>query len=72
MDIQKILGSNIRKHRLAANLSQEELAARMNMDQGYISRLEAGHKNPTVLTIQQIALALDTDIQKLFASQQAD
>ena len=67
MDIQKILGLNIRKHRVAANLSQEELAARMNMDQGYISKLEAGQKNPTVSTVQQIALAMNTPIEKLFS-----
>lgn len=45
---------------MAANLSQEDLAARMDVDQAYISRLEAGEKNPTILTVWHAAQALNT------------
>ena len=51
MDVQKLVGSNIQKLRLAAKISQEELAARMEVDQAYVSRLEAGEKNPTVAIV---------------------
>ena len=66
MDVQKLIGSNVRKCRLAAKVSQEELAARMDVDQAYVSRLEAGQKNPTATTIQQVAEALDVEPKALF------
>lgn len=68
MDIQKLVGSNIRKQRQAAKISQEELAARMDVDQAYVSRLEAGEKNPTVATLQAAANGLDIDVQLFFAN----
>lgn len=69
MDIQKIVGTNIRKYRLEFNISQEELAARMNVDQGYVSKLEAGQKNPTISTIAEAANALNIDPMSLFETQ---
>lgn len=68
MDVQKLIGTNIRKRRIAANISQEEMAARVDVDQAYISRLEAGQKNPTVSTLQQVAAALDVEVKDLFDS----
>lgn len=67
MDVQKLVGLNIRKQRQAAKISQEELAARMDVDQAYVSRLEAGEKNPTTSTLQAAANALDVEVQVFFA-----
>ena len=61
MDIQKLIGTNIRNLRTVASISQEELAARMNVDQAYVSRLEAGQLNPTITTLEQIAAALEVE-----------
>lgn len=58
MDIRRIVGRNIRTYRLRAGISQEELAGRMGVEQGYVSRLEAGSRNPTVSTIAEAANAL--------------
>lgn len=44
------------------------MAARVDVDQAYISRLEAGQKNPTVSTLQQVAAALDVEVKDLFDS----
>lgn len=66
MDIQKVVGTNVQRLRRDSGISQEELAARMDVDQAYVSRLEAGEKNPTLATLQAIALALDTNVQNLF------
>ncbi len=60
MDIRHVLGNNIKALRKATNMSQEELAARMDVDQAYISRLEAGELNPTLMTIWDAAQALST------------
>lgn len=53
-----MVGRNIKATRIAAGMSQEELAARMAVDQGYISSLGAGRRNPTVLTIWHACAAL--------------
>lgn len=58
MDIRQIVGKNVRHYRLAARLSQEELAARMQFEQGYVSGLEAGRRNPTIVTLSLTAEAL--------------
>lgn len=53
-----MVGRNIRAVRIAAGISQEELAARMAVDQGYVSSLEAGKRNPTILTVWHASVAL--------------
>ena len=51
--------------RVAAKISQEELAARIGVDQAYVSRLEADEMNATITTLEQVALALSTDLKNL-------
>lgn len=63
MDVRQIVGHNVRNYRLAAKLSQTEVAQRigsrsLGVSQGYVSELEAGRRNPTISTLQQIAHAL--------------
>lgn len=66
MDIRQTVGKNIKALRKAAGMSQEEFAARVDVDQAYISRLEAGEKNPTILTLWHAAQALKCQTQELF------
>ena len=68
MDIRRLVGENVRRLRVAAGLSQEELAARMGVEQGYLSRLEAGQRNPTIVTIWHASLALKVPPSAFFAS----
>jgi transcriptional regulator with XRE-family HTH domain len=67
MDIRRVVGSNVRQCRVAAGLSQEELAVAMGVEQGYVSRLEAGSRNPTIVTIWHAAKALGVEPVALFA-----
>lgn len=67
MDVRKILGRNVRRRRLAAELSQEELAARVGVAQYYVSQLENGKRNPTIETVQLISEALGVPLGKLFS-----
>lgn len=68
MDVRKIVGINIRKARIDAGLSQEELAGRMDVEQFYISGLEAGSRNPTLTTLWKAAIALGVEASKLLDS----
>ena len=49
MHIRRVVGKNVRRYRIEAELSQEELAAGMGVEQGYVSRLEAGNAIPLLL-----------------------
>lgn len=66
MDVRRVIGENVRRHRLAAGLSQEAVAERMGVDRAYVSSLELGKRNPTAITLWHAALALGIPIAELF------
>ena len=55
MDMRRIVGSNVRRLRLERELTQEQFAEISGLSQQYISGLEHGHRNPTVVTLYEIA-----------------
>lgn len=55
MDLCAQVGENVRRHRRAAGLTQEEVAHRANLDRTYLSDIERGIRNPTVMLLQDIA-----------------
>jgi transcriptional regulator with XRE-family HTH domain len=59
MDIRETFGANVRRYHLRARLSQEALAERMGVDRAYISLIERGQQNATLLTIWHAAQALE-------------
>jgi transcriptional regulator with XRE-family HTH domain len=71
MDIRRVVGENVRRFRQAAGMSQEDLAARMGVEQGYVSRLEVGGRNPTIVTIWHAAEALSVKPAMLFEPRQS-
>ena len=58
MDMRKLVGRNAARLRKAAGLTQEELAERCGLSQQYLSRLESGKRNPTIVTLYELATAL--------------
>jgi transcriptional regulator with XRE-family HTH domain len=60
MDMRRLVGRNARHFRLARGLTQEQLSERSGLTQQYISGLEQGRRNPTLLTLFEIAEALGT------------
>ena len=65
-DVRRMVGGNVRRLRLAAGISQAELAQRMGVDRAYISGLELGQRNPTILTLWHLAQALKAQLRDLF------
>lgn len=57
-----LIGQAVRERRLALGLSQSELAARADMTQPALSRLEAGGVVPTIPLLERISAALDADL----------
>jgi transcriptional regulator with XRE-family HTH domain len=61
MDMRKLVGRNVRRLRLAKGLSQEQLADDSGFSQQYISMLESGQRNPTVVSLYMLAQALGAE-----------
>ncbi len=58
MDMRKLVGQNVRRIRLKRGLTQEQFADVSGFSQQYISGLERGRRNPTVITVYELAVAL--------------
>jgi transcriptional regulator with XRE-family HTH domain len=58
MDMRKLVGRNVRRLRVKKGLTQEQFAERSGFSQQYISSLENGRRNPTVVTLCELADAL--------------
>lgn len=59
------LGAAIREIRRSKGISQEKLALLSEVDRAYVGRIERGDNNSTILTLRQIAHALDMTLSKL-------
>jgi transcriptional regulator with XRE-family HTH domain len=60
-----LLGNKVRDARREQYLSQTELSVRCGMDRTYISGIETGKRNPSVLSLKKIASALEVPVASL-------
>jgi transcriptional regulator with XRE-family HTH domain len=58
MDMRRLVGQNFARIRREKNLTQEQIEERSGFSQQYLSGLEQGRRNPTVVTIYELAQAL--------------
>jgi transcriptional regulator with XRE-family HTH domain len=58
MDMRRLVGQNLKRIRLKKGLTQEQFADISGFSQQYISGLEGGKRNPTVVTVYELAVAL--------------
>jgi transcriptional regulator with XRE-family HTH domain len=61
MDMRRLVGRNLARIRTAKGLTQEALAERSGFSQQYLSGLERGRRNPTIVTLYELAQALGVD-----------
>ena len=66
MITQEQLGAKIKKIRKSKKITQEKLAEIIDVDFGYISKLEVGQNYPSIQTLNKIADALNIDISEFF------
>ena len=59
MDMRKLVGRNFARLRREKGLTQEQVEERSGFSQQYLSSLERGKRNPTVITLYELAQALD-------------
>jgi transcriptional regulator with XRE-family HTH domain len=58
MDMRKLVGQNVQRIRIKKGLTQERFAELSGFSQQYLSGLEKGKRNPTIITLYEIATAL--------------
>jgi transcriptional regulator with XRE-family HTH domain len=59
MDMRKLIGRNFARLRREKGLTQEQVEERSGFSQQYLSSLERGRRNPTLITLYEIAQALE-------------
>ena len=72
MDMRKLVGRNVRRLRLASGMTQEQFAERSGFSQQYISDLERGRRNPTIVSLFELAQALGALPVALLEDSKAD
>lgn len=65
MKPEEAFGLILKKFRTTKKISQEKLAFESNLDRTYISLLERGLRQPTLITIIQLSNALNTSPDEL-------
>lgn len=63
--LSAIVARRVREIRLAAGLTQVQLAERMRIAPGEVSRLEAGRRSPNLDTLEKLGAALGVDPSEL-------
>lgn len=66
-DIRERFGYAVRTQRESLNLTQEEFAERAGIHRTYLSDIERGSRNPSLINIERLATALELKLSGLFA-----
>ena len=72
MDIREVLAENLKRHRKAAGLSQEELAHRADIDRTYISSLERCVYAAGIDVVDRLARELGLEAAELLKRPKSD
>ena len=70
MNIMEKFGMRVKEIRHQLGVSQEELSFRSELHRTYISSIELGKRNVSLVNIEKIARALECDIVDLFTINQ--
>ena len=72
MKLREVLAANLKHYRLAASMSQEELAHRADIDRTYVSSLERGRYSASVDMLESLSAALGIEAALLLTIPPAD
>lgn len=67
VNIKEKIGARIASLRKAKRMTQEQLAAKMEISIPYLSSIERGRENPTLNTLINLARCLDLDLSEMFS-----
>ena len=66
MDIKLLVGKRVRELRNSIGISQEELADLADLDRTYITSVECGKRNISIVNIEKLARALKVSLAEFF------
>jgi len=69
VDIRSEFGQRVRELRARSGMSQEVLAHRAGLDRTYISGVERGERNVSIVNIEKIAAALQVSMAYMFTAE---
>jgi len=67
-NLREVFGHNLRRHREALGISQEDLAEKAGLHRTYIGSGERGERNVSIDNMDRLAAAIGSTIQKLLES----
>lgn len=65
MDVRQVFDTNVRRLRLEKGMSQEEFGFAAGIDRTYVSGVERGLRNPSLLLAAKFARGLDIELFQL-------
>ena len=66
MDIKILVGKRVKELRNNLGISQEELSYLAELDRTYITSVERGKRNISIVNIQKLATALKVNLKEFF------
>ena len=66
MDIKILVGKRVKELRNKLKISQEELADIAELDRTYITSVECGRRNISIVNIEKLATALKVTLKEFF------
>ena len=66
MDIKQAVGKRVKELRNKIGISQEELADTAQLDRTYITSVECGKRNLSIVNIEKLANALNVTLKEFF------
>ena len=72
MYTKELIGKRIQELRKRQGLSQEQVAAKAEINSNYLSRIECGKENPTLDMLIKLANALKIEIWEMFIVRHMD
>lgn len=69
MDIKELVGRRVKQLRTQLGVSQEELADLAGLDRTYITSVECGRRNISIVNIEKLATALNVSLAEFFTFQ---
>lgn len=66
MEVQSLVAWNLRRLRVERGISQDDLALTAGVERAYVGYLERAARNPTIITLEKVAKALNVHIAQLF------
>jgi transcriptional regulator with XRE-family HTH domain len=65
MEVRSLVGWNLRRLRVERGISQDDLALEAGVERAYVGHLERGTRNPTIVTLDKLAEALNSHVSEL-------